>query len=126
VPGQWDYTLMTEVPASWVPMVPVQLTDDRWPQMVLRRGRIAHPRGTEAATEPRSVLLDPSRPFLLQEEEVPHGGVRVTRRWQFARGHDGGVFAWIGRRTSPSSGPMRRTPLRFDRLRDTPDAGIEP
>lgn len=121
-PGVWDYTFMTTVPASWVPMVPVQLRDDRWPQLVLRRGRIAHPRGADTATDPRSVLLDPTQPFLLQEEQVPHGGVRVTRRWQFARDHDGGVYVWIGRHTSPSSGPMRRTPLEFDRLRDAPDA----
>jgi hypothetical protein len=120
MPGLWDYTLMTTVPASWVPLVPVQHTGDLWPQVVLRRGRIAHARSDEAApTDPRSVLLRDDEPFILEEEEVPHGGVRVTRRYQMARDSDGGVHVWVGRRKTPASGPMRRTPLRFDRLRES-------
>jgi hypothetical protein len=118
-PGVWDYTLMTTVPASWVPLVPVQRTGDLWPQIALRRGQIARTRGDDAApTDPRSVLLHADEPFLLEEEEVPHGGVRVTRRYQMARDADGGVHVWVGRRKTPASGPMRRTPLRFDRLRE--------
>jgi hypothetical protein len=119
-PGVWDYTLMTTVPASWVPLVPVQRTGNLWPQIALRRGRIAHARGDETApTDPRSVLLHADEPFILEEEEVPHGGVRVTRRYQMARDSDGGVHVWVGRRKAPASGPMRRTPLRFDRLRES-------
>jgi hypothetical protein len=119
-PGVWDYTLMTTVPASWVPLVPVQRTGNLWPQIALRRGRIAHARGDETApTDPRSVLLHADEPFILEEEEVPHGGVRVTRRYQMARDSDGGVHVWVGRRKTPASGPMRRTPLRFDRLRES-------
>jgi hypothetical protein len=121
-PGLWDYTLMTTVPASWVPLVPVQRTGDLWPQMVLRRGRIAEARTDAAPAVPRSVLLHADEPFLLEEEEVPHGGIRVTRRYQMARDPDGGVHVWVGRRKTPASGPMRRTPLRFDHLRESAEA----
>jgi hypothetical protein len=62
------------------------------------------------------VLLGGQAAFLLQEEEIPSGGIRVTRRYQMARDHDGALHVWVGRKKGPSSGPMRRTPLEFDRL----------
>jgi hypothetical protein len=51
---------------------------------------------------------------MLYEEELPAGGLRVTRRYQLARSADGGVHLWTGRRKHPSGGPMKRTPLHFD------------
>lgn len=49
----------------------------------------------------------------LHQEEVPLAGVQVTRRWQIARGRDGGLHAWVGRAKTP-----RRTDVapgvRFD------------
>ncbi|MEM7341411.1 MAG: hypothetical protein AAF467_22345 [Actinomycetota bacterium] len=124
-PGEWGYTFMTEVPANWLPLVPVRVPRSQsWEQILLRRGRIAHREPTEAEEpidrRPRSVLLDDSKPFFLQEEEIPAGGLRVTRRFQMARTHLGEIQLWVGRRKAPSGGPMRRSPLRFDHLRRRP------
>jgi hypothetical protein len=108
----WRYRLSTDVPDHWVPLVPVRITTDP-PQIALRRGRLALEPDEHQA---RGRILEPERPFVLHEEEIPAGGLRVSRRFQLARGVDGGVHLWVGRRKAPSGGPVRRTPLRFDSL----------
>ncbi len=65
---------------------------------------------------PHDLALEPGRSFVVHEEEIPTGGVRVERRWQLARGPTGEVLAWVGRQKSPGGGPMARTPLHFDDL----------
>jgi hypothetical protein len=120
VAGVWDFTLLTSVPPSWVPLVPVQRPAGQWPQMVLQRGVLAVDDPADA-TDSRSVVLSARTPFVLQEEEIPVGGLRVSRRWQMARGHDGRVVVWVGRLKRPASGPMRRSPLVFDELRTPGD-----
>lgn len=108
----WRYRLSTDVPDHWVPLVPVRI-NGRTPQVVLRRGRIA----TEGDEHPaKGRILEPEHPFVMREEDIPVGGIRVTRRYQAARGADGKVNVWVGRHKAPSGGPMRRTPLRFDSL----------
>ena len=108
----WQYRLSTDVPDHWVPLVPVRINGTT-PQVVLRRGRIA----TEGEAQPaKGRILEPEHPFVMREEEIPVGGVKVTRRYQAARGADGKVNLWVGRHKAPSGGPMRRTPLRFDEL----------
>lgn len=114
--GAWRYQLATDVPDNWVPLVPVKITGDR-PDIVLRRGRLA----TDAdAHDARGRILEPEHAFVVCEEEIESGGLRVTRRYQLTRAADGGVHIWVGRRKGPSSGPMRRTPLRFDSLTYAP------
>jgi hypothetical protein len=109
---QWRYRLSTDVPDHWVPLVPVRIPGSH-AQVVLRRGRIA----AEGDGHPaKGTILEPDRPFVMHEEEIPVGGIRVDRRYQLARGADGRVYVWVGRRKVPSGGPMRRTPLRFDTL----------
>jgi hypothetical protein len=110
--NDWRYRLSTDVPDHWVPLVPVRI-DGASPQIVLRRGRIA----LEGDAQPaKGRILEPERPFVMREEEIPVGGIRVTRRYQVTRGGDGKVRAWVGRHKAPAGGPMRRTPLRFDAL----------
>ena len=122
-PETWDFTLATPIPPSWVPLVPVH-RPGRWPEVVLQRGRLATDDPADT-TSVESVVLGATSPFLLCEEEIPDGGIRVTRRYQFARDHRGGTHLWLSRRVTPASGPMRRTPLRFDDLR-TPDRPAGP
>jgi hypothetical protein len=118
-PGEpWVSQLGTEVPAHWLPLLPVR-TDPNDPQVVLRRGRLAATKQGEPS-EALGKILTPDRPFILNEEEIPFGGIRVTRRAQMARSADGGAHLWIGRRKSPSSGPLERTPLHFDTLTGYP------
>lgn len=115
-PDRWRYRLSTDVPDHWVPLVPVRINGNR-PQIALRRGRFALD-GEEQRAKGR--ILEPERSFVLHEEEVPTGGVQVERRWELARGGDGRVRVWVGRRKSPGGGPMARTPLRFDQLAGVP------
>jgi hypothetical protein len=117
--GAWRYQLATDVPDNWVPLVPVKITGAR-PDIVLRRGRLA----AEAdAHDARGRILEPEHAFVVCEEEIDSGGLRVTRRYQLTRAGDGSVHVWVGRRKGPSSGPMRRTPLRFDSLTYAPAPG---
>lgn len=113
--GAWRYRLATDVPDHWVPLVPVRITAAR-PEIVLRRGRVAASDKGASANVAKGRILEPERPFVLCEEELPSGGLRVTRAYQLARSADGGVHLWTGRRKQPSGGPMARTPLRFDEL----------
>ena len=80
-PEDWTYQLGSEVPANWFPLVPVRIIGGS-PQIVFRRGRMAHDPSKGAGSVPRGVILLPGRPFLLDEAEVPLAGTRVTRRYQ--------------------------------------------
>ena len=44
------------------------------------------------------------QPYFVHEEEVPRAGVIVTRKFQRARGPNGEVFTWIGRRKETGRG----------------------
>jgi len=113
--GAWRYQLATDIPDNWVPLLPVRIAGAQ-PDVVLRRARIAVTQDAGDANMAKGRILEPERPFMLYEEELPDGGLRVTRRYQLARSANGGVHLWIGRRKQPSGGPMKRTPLRFDSL----------
>ncbi len=113
--GAWRYQLATDVPDHWVPLVPVRINGAR-PDVVLRRGRVAAAGDVGDANTAKGRILEPERPFILCEEELPTGGLRVTRAYQLARSADGGVHLWTGRRKQPSGGPMARTPLHFDKV----------
>lgn len=97
-PGAWRYDLASEVPPHFVPLVPVRVNGGA--AIRLQRGRLAIAGGTSGA---RGLLLDPSRRLLLHEEEIPTSGVRVTRAYQLARGVDGTVHLWCGRRKTPGA-----------------------
>jgi hypothetical protein len=60
-------------------------------------------------------LVGMARPLRLYEEEVPRGGVSVTRRWERARGPDGRVHVWMARRKRPGRGD-RASGLAFDAI----------
>jgi hypothetical protein len=120
-PQDWTYQLGSEVPANWFPLVPVRITGGS-PQIVFRRGRMAHDASTGARSVPLGVILLPGRPFLLDEAEVPLAGTRVTRRYQLARSANGDTNLWNARRKTPSSGPMRHSPLEYDALKGWPAA----
>ena len=61
-------------------------------------------------------VLEAGRRLLVHDEEIPVGGVRITRSWQVARAPDGSVVCWMGRRKTVA--PPRRAPgLGFDQVR---------
>jgi hypothetical protein len=112
----WRYRLQTPVPAYWIPFV-AQRTDPDSAQVRLRRARMLAWDELDDPTVagPKGTLLCPDEPLLLYEEEIPRGGVQVTRQWQTARGADGSLHLWIARHKRPGRGE-RGSGLRFDRI----------
>lgn len=105
------YQLGTLVPDYWIPLLPVQ----DGASIRLKRGVIPEIESRESVRllEPLGRILEPRRELLLQDEEVPREGVRVTRTYQYARWIDGSTHLWIGRRKQPGRGEGS-SGLRFD------------
>lgn len=116
---EWRYQAYTPVPENWIPFVPVQLGADASAQVYLRRARVAVPPPglPEERLLPLGKLLDATRPLRINEEAIPEVGLRVDRRYQRARGADGRVHLWIGRRVRTGAWPAvsRFTPDRLTR-----------
>lgn len=97
------FRLMSEVPANWIPYVPVQinLTPTNG-EVFLRRGR-TDPDASRANPQYRSRIVGES--IRLMEEEVPRTGLRVRRIRKFAAGAgaDDNHF-WVGRHKDAGRG----------------------
>lgn len=112
--GTWRYRALPWVPRHWIPLVPVRGADE---QVHLRRARMAAGDPAEAAARvPRGEILEPDRPLHVAEEAVPSSGLRVDRRFQAARGADGRLHVWLGRRVREGVDRVagRFTPDRLD------------
>jgi hypothetical protein len=109
-----SYTLEYPVPDNWIPMIPV-LTQSG--SLVLRRGTmdIPGPGGTVIQLQPHSSILEPGTPFYLTERVVTPIGAAVQKYFRRTRASDGTTFAWVGRTTTPGSGPGW-SGLKFDFL----------
>jgi len=105
------YQLGTNVPDYWIPLLPVQDGS----AIRLRRGSLPRTESepVEDVFEPKGIILEPSHELLLQDEEVPREGARVTRSYQYARWTDGSTHLWVGRRKQPGRGEGS-SGLRFD------------
>jgi hypothetical protein len=115
----WRYRLERETPPWWVPLVAERLSP-RSEQVRFRRARMrawSSLTGPEVAGQvgPQGVFLDPRRPRWIYEEEVPRSGVRLERRWQFGRWHDGSFHVWLQRRKRAGRGE-RSSGVRWDLL----------
>ena len=115
-PAQTDelrYLLATSTPDHWIPFLPVRI-DPALPDIRLRRAaalidRPGQPPGTlPEFTRPLGRLLEPERQDLsLFEEEVPRSGLRLLRRYQYARWVDGSTVLWLSRSKGTGSGEGR-------------------
>jgi hypothetical protein len=94
--GTPAYRLRTEVPAHWLPLVPVE---SRPGSHRLRLSRLD-------GVRPLGRLLRPGLPgsYELFAEEVPREGLTVTRAHQYARAADGRGVLWTARHTRPGRG----------------------
>ena len=112
--GDAVYRLATTVPDYWIPFQP-QRIDPGKPDIRLRRAAALLDAGGEPAfSQPLGRILEPERTDLsLFEEEVPRGGVRVVRQFQYARWTDGRTFLWLARRKNAGPGEGS-SGLRFD------------
>lgn len=126
----WRYQLETPHPAWWIPFLPERIERGS-AQVRLRRARMQAWDLYQAAAVirqvgPQGVFLDPRRPVWINEEEVPKMGVRLERRWQFGRWHDGSYHVWLQRRKFAGRGE-RSSGLQWDALLPGPPekAGVE-
>lgn len=117
------YVLGTSVPENWIPFIARHKAGSN---RQIRLQRAAMPRLTDlipgTAIEPRGKILrvglDTDREdktYFVHEEEVPRAGVIVTRKFQRARGPNGEVFTWIGRRKETGRGEGA-SGLAFDQV----------
>jgi hypothetical protein len=118
-----SYLLGTTVPENWVPFIPARKPGST---REIRLQRAAMPRLTDliqgSVIRPRGrilrVNLDEDRQdttYFIHEEEVPRAGVIVTRQFQRARGSNGEVFTWVGRRKVTGRGEGA-SGLAFDQI----------
>ncbi len=109
------YRLASPVPAHWIPLLPVRVSEDS-AEVRLARGAVLDLSGTPRVVESQARLLDPGEGrLLIREEEVPREGVVVRRRYQAARWYDGRLFVWAGNRASIGRGEGS-SGLAFDDL----------
>jgi hypothetical protein len=117
VAAELVYRLATDVPAHWLPYVPVPAAGNSPTHPVIELQRRAMLRtetdGTRQRMLPRGQLL--SQGDRLEEEEVPREGVVVERAFQYARWFDGRALLWVGRRKTTGRGEGA-SGLRFDTL----------
>jgi hypothetical protein len=120
----WTYQAYTPVPENWIPFVPVRLGDGASAQVHLRRARVAVPPPglTEESLLPLGKLLDAGRPLRINEEAIPESGIRVDRHYLRARGADGRVHLWIGRRVRLGAWPATGR-FTTDRLEQSSGTG---
>jgi hypothetical protein len=117
----WRYRLQATAPPFWIPFVPVRIGGGA--QVRLRRARMqAWELLDRVVVGARSSLLQPDRPMAVEEEEVPHGGISVERRWQAARWIDGSVHVWL-QRSKRAGAAERSAGLAWDRLEDPGPGG---
>jgi hypothetical protein len=114
--GPLAYRLASTVPANWIPLLPVQQPGPSGPAIQrLRRGALLQPDGSGVLNPAQGDILEASATLLLYDEDIPRGGLRVTRARRLTRWIDGSTWMWTGYgrqigRGEASSG------LRFDQL----------
>lgn len=110
------YAIESEVPANWIPLLPVQAEAGN-PSIVLRRGAAVKQTTTGSGAVPSlSNILNPppqASPYTIQEEEVPRSGLRVERVVFRTRWIDGSNHIWVQRRRSVGAGESQ-SGLKFD------------
>jgi len=118
------WRLRTQVPDSWIPLVPARQREG----IVFQQGAMPWSAApfAQAKILPRTALLGRTAaqlPFLIEEEEVPRSGAVVERAFARVRWHDGRTCVWLGRSKRNGRGPGS-SGLAFDGLveRPTPEA----
>jgi hypothetical protein len=100
------YLLETQVPANWIPLVPIS---SGFATIELRKGAMVV---DEKPVLPAGVLLAPT-PLTIRDEEIPREGRRVQRVPRLARRVDGTYERWIARRSTTGRGEGSSN-LQFD------------
>lgn len=103
-PAELVYVLQTQVPAHWIPLVPVRDPAGSGAVM-LQRGTLLTQDGSMRPITAQGVLLAPDiSPWYFHEEEVPRAGLRIRRVPSIARWMNGELFIWTSRRVGAGGG----------------------
>ena len=111
------YDLSSDVPAHWVPLLPVQVFSEGQVLTRLKRGAVLVADGSQQVRHALGDILNPGGELLLHDEEVPREGARVTHHYQLARWLDGSTLLWASRRKRVGRGEGSSA-LLFDRILD--------
>lgn len=102
-----QYELMNTVPECFIPFIPVRVPGTVREIKLQRAAMLRHLPGLPPEkVRPRTAILNPAEGtrYFVEEREVPRAGVRVERSFQRARGIDGRVHVWLGRRKTAGHG----------------------
>jgi hypothetical protein len=118
------YRIESEVPANWIPLLPIQPGGSSNPSIVLQRGQAVKKTTTGSGPVPSlSNILNPppaNSAYFIQEEEIPRAGLRVERVVFRTRWIDGTSHLWVQRRRRIGAGESQ-SGLEFDQaLPNTP------
>lgn len=100
-------------PDFWIPLLPEQATPGQ---------AVTHLACYDPEGHSRGVLLSEKEGgywLYISDEEIPRGGVHITRRQQYTRWYKGQIHTWIGREKRPGRGSSS-SGLRFDALEVAP------
>jgi hypothetical protein len=115
------YRLHTDVPAHWIPFVPVQIDAARRAVALERAAMTRETPDGFVAVAPTgrvlrpSALVDPAV-YRVREEEITRTGLRVIREVRQSRWTDGSAHLWIARARRSGAGEGQ-SGLRFDTTR---------
>ena len=105
------YSVMSEVPGNWIPMIPVHVEGDNREVQLQRAAMLRILEGDSvggvpvdpAPVRPRTSLMrvgldgaGAPAAYLLHEEEVSRAGVRVVQAFRRTRWRDGRAWVWLG------------------------------
>ncbi|WP_416840235.1 lamin tail domain-containing protein [Haloferax sp. DFSO52] len=110
------YHLANEAPDNWFPYLPSVDAGVHRFELGLLLDRDALSGGVDAIPTPIGRILDPDA--AIYDEEIPRGGVRITRSYESTTWLDGRTHVWSSRRVRPGTGEVS-SGLRFDYLEES-------
>lgn len=123
-----QYLLSSNVPAEWIPLLPVQLTNPLQPNVPgqfvsrLKRGAVRQLDGSHKLHEALGQILHAGSELLLFDEEVPREGVQITRQRRYVRWIDGSTWLWMALRNQVGRGEGSSA-LQFDQVTEPSSSG---
>jgi len=116
----WRFVLETQTPPYWIPFAP-GIGQDGYPDGRLTRHRLSiwerWPEAMRALAGPQGLMIAPGGAFSVNEATLPRSGLVLTRAYQAARGADGRLLIWAGRRKRPAGTDLqgsRETDILLD------------
>jgi len=107
------YVLGTTVPDNWIPFIPVHMAGSDT-EIQFQRATMPGAKGALG-----QILTENPPPYYISEEEIPRGGVIVSRSFKRARWFDGRTYLWLGRTKVTGKGEGWSN-LKFDQIVDIP------